>query len=305
MGNICDCLDPQSMHKASKYGCRNPECGCAKYVFDADATRKAFTEPDAADVLAKVLPVEPVADDGVPDDELARDLEELEASDPAVREAAQRLDEVTSEILDGESTSAALARVKQERDEALIEARNAEGLRLATVDRLTVSERMLANAIEERDRFVSAADKLSDSWLDVKAQLADSAAANGLLVEALHDAEDGVKRLQKVNADLQRVLAEARTEVDNLRLTRDTAESALAQACAQLVEARDDITLLENTDPLPPVRTANVLDVTTTWLCQTVTGCGDHYSDPRDDNRCVCGKRLIAITTTTAITVTH
>jgi phage-related minor tail protein len=62
--------------------------------------------------------------------DLERDLEALEAADPEVKAAAERLDNVSRNIIAtaaaaGESTSARLRRVEQERDEARAAVSNA------------------------------------------------------------------------------------------------------------------------------------------------------------------------------------
>lgn len=108
-----DCGDPKSQHKGGTGGCRHCELGCARFV------------PETPQDLTG----------------LEQDLAELEATDPAVAEAAKQLDETTSAIVSASeqlrTTRASLARVERERDEARAAVADVEQHRKLAAERLT------------------------------------------------------------------------------------------------------------------------------------------------------------------------
>lgn len=153
----CDCRHLKSQHAGETYACRN--CPCKRYTPDIQGAS------------------------------LERDLDELEATDPAEAER----DELRSANI---------------RNLGLIDRRNVE-LRLVTA---------------ERDRFVAAADKLQYEWLDLKAELygvRTSLAEQAAMVEDLQAslaARTGQLRSSRASLDLaQAELASARTELEQLR----------------------------------------------------------------------------------------
>lgn len=369
MGNICDCGDPQSMHRASKYGCRHVDCVCAKFSLDIQATKKAKAEadhgtvpetgePDAVErmverdhadlgghveLAAGGIIREPLGVLGP----LARDLDELERTDPQVAAAAEQLDDAASKILAraqlgipaAEAQAERLAKAEQERDTARAETAGVrELLDLALVERDTV--------LADNQELTGTRDELTSGSLALKAELASArqeidrliaqqgdvrqaaeekvrAALAGqpphlatALAEALADKELAEGRLAEANQNITalreslngsaatasvalRDLAEVRTELDNLRMTRDRAESELAEA-RQVIEA------IEEDRPVPtaaPSEIHAVVDSYTRWFCQPITGCGEQYEIQQDDDYCICGKELLAVTVTTAITL--
>jgi hypothetical protein len=317
MGNICECGDPQSQHRASKYGCRALECVCTKYVLDIPATKRArfaadhgAVEPDADAVLARVaLPLieiqpEPVADDGVPEE--PRVLNAAERGPQPIPpgwspDGASMLTRLVKAERERDEKAAALSNALKcfddlqtaagrkyedlgaERDEALARVRELE----QDIDRDTGEHKLaaeLASAKQELERL--RAVPVPD--VDLEGRLAEARAELDVLRESLKGSAS------TANVAL-RDLAEARTEVDNLRLSRDAAES-------QRAEARQVIEAMEEDRPTTVAPTGNVIDTYTRWFCQPITGCGGQYEIEQDDNYCACGKQLLAITVTAAIT---
>jgi hypothetical protein len=315
MGNICECGDPQSQHRASKYGCRALECVCTKYVLDIPATKRArfaadhgTVEPDADAVLARVaLPVieiqpEPVADDGVPEE-------------PRVLNAAERGPQPIPPgwSPDGASTLARLAQVERERDEALAKlakpcgqchpCENSGALQdlQAVADSSDLLRTELASAKQELERLravpvpdVDLEGRLAEARaeLDVlRESLKGSASTATVALRDLAESRGEVDRCMQQQGLTLRDLAEARTEVDNLRLSRDAAES-------QLAEARGVIDFMDGERAAPAASAGNVLASYDRWFCQPITGCGKTAHQPDDDHE--CGPLIRA-----TVTITH
>lgn len=204
----CVCTHLKPRHAGETYACR--DCDCKRFEMDLQATP------------------------------LERDLEELEASDPAVGAAAARLDETTAAILgkaylkcpcgpfrpgdptdahsvvhtawlhrleyrvpEGESTSARLRRVEQERD-------NLQVARLAPRERCDQARDELARVERERDQANDLTDKIA-------AELRLVTRERDALARRLAVRFERIQELVRERNLAAAELASARTELEQLR----------------------------------------------------------------------------------------
>lgn len=161
----------------------------------------------------------------------------------------------------GESTSAALRRVEQERDEAKEQCVYLNRKRLDALEERDEARR-------QRDEFVAAADKLHDSWLSLKTELdaerdkrAEDIAAFGRACVELGAAEQERDALLSANSFLDSVASKAlddrdlaRADLINTRAAFLLAEELRLKATAELVSARTELdavrTARDNLDQL-------------------------------------------------------
>jgi len=302
--NICECGDPQSQHRASKYGCRALECVCTKYVLDIPATKRALAEADHGPVGAEVpaTMTRPVSSESLgedADEALARDLDELEAADPQVHEAAQRLDDTAAAIvrqaLGGESTSAKLHRVEQERDEAKAALTDSEESRRVLLQQRDAARAELSSARQELDQRRQELDTF-ERVLEGAIRERDDARA---LVEAMAragrldgntDPVRGIEALRAAWVDADRRVRELANELNELhglveKIPGRTPLEVIRDLLAEGESARSAIEAMRRgTGLLVPA--AAVLYQYRVWVCQPATGCGTRYSVPQPDHEC-------------------
>lgn len=192
--------------------------------------------------------------------QLDRDLAELEGTDPAVGEAAARLDATAAAIV-------AKARVERERDELAeqLKASRAEGVQLAT--RIYEMQGELVSARQERDEAIRERDEMvarkARMQRDLDAQLAEAR-------EQLAVTNVAAWRAEMLGAEL----SSARQELEQLRGVRD-----------DLAAAEERIRVLEHgeavDDDLARTAAANVLERQHRYRCEA---CGARYGKPYPDH---------------------
>jgi chromosome segregation ATPase len=139
---------------------------------------------------------------------LEADLEALEAADPEVKAAAERLDNVSRNIIAtaaaaGESTSARLRRVEQERD---VLARQNER-----------REETIARNVQERDQALDARDAVREQRDLARAELASAKTELGHLRRERDELREQLTAMLNDREATQRDRAEARAEAAQLR----------------------------------------------------------------------------------------
>jgi hypothetical protein len=266
-----NCDHRQDEHKLSKAACRKPWCDCVRFEWSGqwdpyeDPEPTPAAEPVAAEVPVaelEIVEIQPPAD---PEPEVG----EVQAADDGL---SARLAVTQRELADLRDDHAklmgahALACTSREfnrgradertaeRDEALARVRELE----QDIDFATGEHKLNAKVAELTTQRDAARAEATTAWRQLEELREDLTIAQVELANG---------------RPLERQLAEARTEIDNLRTSRDLAERQLAEARAERDGARDGSLLLasELTASTPA---ANVLAEYTRWFCQPITGCG-------------------------------
>lgn len=250
MGNICECEHQQSQHKASKYGCRALDCFCSKYRFDIELTRRAKgeVEPDAAEVLAEVVP----PDSALVTAELAPGWYPAPTSEPdTLAQMSARLAKVEQERDlsrdEGVRLNVAVLRAERERDEAREEIKvlkNSEGLDVVAARAELVSARQetedVRSVLDMRTQQLAAAQErietLTRQALDAGAEIDELRDRLDRAAEAGgRDIADGPDvDLPTRIAELRRGRKEATDRVLELAAKVEELEATLAERDSQL-----------------------------------------------------------------------
>jgi hypothetical protein len=167
MARTCICEHPQSQHKASKYGCRNCDIGCARFegdepdaapqpVDEAARTEQATPDIEATGHLPviEIQPAEAVAAVLDRGREYAKGGIVLNAGGDlgrAALDAIKAYEQGSGTAWRGEApateaTSAALRRVEQERDKALADADRCENANIKHMEERDLARAELATA---------------------------------------------------------------------------------------------------------------------------------------------------------------
>lgn len=144
---VCECTHQPGDHRGRAYACR--DCDCSRYAPDIQRASNAA---------------------GL--DRLERGLAELEATDPAVREASQRLDQVTASIVSAnqQRDAARTGQPKSVRDRAALAATTLAATRKLLIERTA----QLAEAQARRDQATENAAQWMRATYTARAELASA-----------------------------------------------------------------------------------------------------------------------------------